>query len=131
MKTLQIVYGLGIGFLLAALVGVGIIAFYDPPQTYYGGGVEEYGRNVLIISYLCGLFFGALGLVLSPVHNMLRLGLLSGGFFTLLYSMTYPILAGAKAEWIFGTIFFALIVLILLGVPKLKSRRTSRIADEE
>lgn len=131
MKTLQIVFGLGIGFLLAAVVGLGIVAFYDPPQTLFGGGGEEYGRNVLIISYLSGLFFGSLGLVLSTTQNLLRLGLLTGGFFTLLFSMTYPIMAGAKAEWIFGTTFFALIVLILLGLTKLKRRRVLRPSNEE
>jgi peptidoglycan/LPS O-acetylase OafA/YrhL len=120
LKSVGIMYGITLGVLLAILVGIGITAFYDHPYSY--GGNSDYGRNVLMIAFACGLLFSLIGLVLPNKLGVFRLALLIGGFFTLLFALVYPVSAGIGKGWIFGAVAVALVILVPVGYIKLTSR---------
>jgi hypothetical protein len=124
MSAIRIVYGLGIGVLIAMVVIMGFISFYDPPYSYYGyGNTTGYAVSVLLIAGILGLILTVLGLVLPSRINPIKLGMLSGGFIILLFAIIYPSLFGLGLEGAFGASFVALIVLVLAGFFGLPSRR--------
>ena len=118
MKSVKNMYGVTLGVLLAILVGFGIAAFYERSYGYYGGS-SDYGRNVLLIAFSCGLIFSVIGLLLPNRLGVFRLGLLVGGFGTMLYALTYSGVSGLGWQWAFGAVAIGLIVLIPLGYLKL------------
>jgi hypothetical protein len=124
MSAIRIVYGLGIGVLIAMVVIIGIISFYEPPYSYYGyGSSTGYAVSVLLIAGILGLVLTVLGLMLPSRINPIKLGMLSGGFIILLFAIIYPSLFGLGLAGAFGASFVALIVLVLAGFFGLPSRR--------
>ena len=123
LKSVKNTYGITLGVLLAVLVGFGIAAFYKHSYSYdYYGGSSDYGRNVLLIAFSCGLIFSVIGLLLPNKLGIFRLGLLVGGLGTMLYALTYSGISGLGWQWSFGTVAIGLIVLIPLGYLKLASK---------
>ena len=119
LKSVKNMYGITFGVLLAILVGFGIAAFYHHSYYYGYGGSSDYGRNVLLIAFSCGLIFSVIGLLLPNKLGVFRLGLLIGGFGTMLYALTYSGVSGLGWQWSFGAVAIGLIVLIPLGYLKL------------
>jgi len=122
MNAVRVFYGLGIGFMLVLLVGFGIAAFYNPP--YYGDW-ESYGRNVVIITSICGLAFALLGLFLPSRLNTMRLGLLSGGLLTLLPEIGFCAYA-IGFVWAFVATLMMLAILVLAGYYNLVMRKEAK-----
>jgi hypothetical protein len=120
LKSVGIMYGITIGVLLAVLVGFGITAFYH--HSYYYGGSGDYGRNVLLIAYSCGMLFSVVGLVLPNRLGVFKLGLLLGGLGTMLYALIYSGASGLGWKWAFGAVAIGLVLLVPLGyftlIPK-------------
>lgn len=129
MTSIKSVYGIGLGILLAMLVGFGIAAFYENPG-YYGN--TDYYRNILLIAYPCGLIFAVAGLVLPTKFNVLRLGLVLGGLATMLYAIIYSASGhGMELGWVFAAVVIGLAVLIPLGYFKLASRDKETAGSEK
>ena len=122
MSAIRIVYGLGIGVLIAMVVIMGFISFYQPSYSWYGSQTG-YAVSVLLIAGILGLILTVLGLVLPNRINPIKLGMLSGGFIILLFAIIYPSIFGLGLEGAFGASFVALIVLVLAGFFGLPSRR--------
>ena len=121
MSSVKTAYGTLIGILLAMLVGFGITAFYkNTGYSYYGG--SDHARNVLLIAFACGLIFSVAGLLLPRRLDIFRLGLLTGGAFTLLFALVYPASGGLGISWLFGAVIVALVVLIPVGYLTLTSK---------
>lgn len=120
LKSVKNMYGITLGVFLAILVGFGIAAFYKQSYGYYGyWGGGDYGRNVLLIAFSCGLIFSVIGLILPNKLGVFRLGLLIGGFGTMIFALIYSSAAGLGLQWAFGATAIGLIVLIPLGYWKL------------
>jgi len=118
LKSVKNMYGITLGVFLAILVGFGIAAFYHHSYSYYGGS-SDYGRNILLIAFSCGLIFSVIGLLLPNKLGVFSLGLLVGGFGTMLYALIYPSTSGLDLKWAFGAVAIGLIVLVPLGYWKL------------
>ena len=120
LKSVGIMYGITLGVLLAILVGFGITAFYHHSYSY--GGSSDYGRNVLLIAFSCGMLFSVIGLALPSKLGVFRLGLLLGGLGTMLYGLIDSGVSGSGWKWAFGAVAIGLILLVPLGyftlVPK-------------
>ena len=120
LKSVKNMYGVTLGVFLAILVGFGIAAFYHHSYGYYGyGGSSDYGRNILLIAFSCGLIFSVVGLLLPKRLGVFKLGLWVGGFGTMLYALTYSGISRLGWQWSFGAVAIGLIVLIPLGYLKL------------
>ena len=122
LTSVKTLYGIGIGILLAMLVGFGIAAFYENSGYYWE---NDYLRNVLLIAFPIGLIFTVVGLILPYRLNVLRLGLVIGGLGTMLYSIiraTTGSYGGVDLAWLFGAVAIGLIVLIPLGYFKLVAK---------
>ena len=124
LKSVGIMYGITLGVLLAVLVGFGITAFYHRSYSY--GGISDYGRNVLLIAFSCGLIFSVIGLVLPNRLGVFRLGLLIGGLGTMLYGLVDSGVSGSGWKWAFGAVAIGLVLLVPLGYFTLlpKSEKT-------
>jgi len=122
MSAIRIVYGLGIGVLIAMVVIMGFLAFYEPPYSVFGN-TTGYAVSVLLIAGILGLVLTVCGLMLRRRINPIKLGMLSGGFIILLFAIIYPSLFGLGLEGAFGASFVALIVLVLAGFFALPSKR--------
>jgi hypothetical protein len=120
LKSVKIMYGITLGVLLAILVGFGITAFYHHPYSY--GGFSDYGRNVLLIAFSCGLVFSVIGLLLPHKLSVFSLGLLIGGLGTMLYALVDSGISGLGWKWAFGAVAIGIIVLVPLGYFTLVSR---------
>jgi hypothetical protein len=127
LKSVKTMYGVTLGVFLAMLMGFGITAFYKQSYSYgyyYGYSSNDHARNILLIAFSFGLIYSVIGLLLPNKLGVFRLGLLVGGFFTMIYSISYPSAEGLGLQWAFGAIAIALIVLIPLGYWKLVPKGT-------
>jgi|GEM_PF-6837154 len=124
LKSVKNMYGITLGFFLAMLVGFGITAFYKQHYGYgyYGYGSNDYARNIFLIAFIAGLLFSLIGLLLPNKLGVFKLGLLLGGFLTMIYSISYPSAEGLGLQWAFGAVAIALIVLIPMGYWRLIPR---------
>ena len=117
--------------MLAMIVGFGITAFYKHTYSYdyysYSyWGESDYGRNVLIISYICGLAFTLLGLLLPNKLHIFKSGLMIGGFLTILYAVGYAPFNDVDLKWVFTAVIVGLAILIAVGYYSLVMRKRSR-----
>ena len=122
MTAIKVIYGLGIGLMLIALVGFGITAFYQPPHY---GGWGDYGRNVSIITGIYGLALALAGLLLTSRLNTIKIGLLFGGLLTLIAETIFlgitVSLGGA-----FAAAFIILVILVAAGYYSLVMRKEAK-----
>ena len=120
LKSVKNMYGVTLGVFLAMLVGFGMTAFYKETYSYdYYYGSSDHARNVFLISFILGLVFSVVGLLLPNKLGVFRLSLLLGGFLTMLYAIGYPAAEGLGLRWAFAAVLIALAVLVPLGYWKL------------
>jgi len=122
MTAIKVIYGLGIGLMLIALVGFGIAAFYQPPDY---GGWGNYAINVSIITGIYGLALALAGLLLTSRLNTIKIGLLFGGLLTLIAETIFlgitVSLGGA-----FAAAFIVLVILVAAGYYSLVMRKEAK-----
>ncbi|MEA1958691.1 MAG: hypothetical protein U9N44_03320 [Chloroflexota bacterium] len=131
LTSVKTLYGIGIGILLAMLVGFGIAAFYENSGYYWE---NDYLRNVLLIAFPIGLIFTVVGLILPYRLNVLRLGLVIGGLGTMLYSIiraTTGSYGGVDLAWLFGAVAIGLVVLVPLGYYRFVMKNNRDISSEK
>jgi hypothetical protein len=125
MTAIKVVYGLGIGLMLAMITGFGIAAFYQPPDY----GVEEsWGRNILLITSIFGLLFSLGSLLLPSRFSTIKLGLLSGGLLMIIGGIVVACVT-IGVTWAFAATFIVLAILIVSGYFGLVSKRRSDIEE--
>ena len=87
---------------------------------------KTYRRNVFLIAYPFGLLFVILGLQLRPRLDILKPGLLLGGFGTIIYAISQSDLSDQVR---FAGVAIGLAVLIYVGYRTLLERKP--VADSE
>ena len=95
-------------------------------QEAYNEERKTYRRNVFFIAYPFGLLFVILGLQLRPRLDILKPGLLLGGFGTIIYAISQSSLSDQVR---FAGVAIGLAVLIYVGYRTLLERKP--IADSE
>jgi hypothetical protein len=125
MTAIKVVYGLGIGLMLAMLTGFGIAAFYQPSGY---GSEAGWGRNIVLITSIFGLLFSLSSLFLPSRLSTIKLGLLSGGLLMIVGGIVVACVT-IGVTWAFVVTIIILAILIVAGYFSLVSKRGSDIAE--
>lgn len=145
--VIKYLYALFIGLLFALFIGIGISTFYSspkPPETKpipysdkpgtnpeiqkieeenrkiqdnYQARYKVYSRNVSMISLACAVIALIISLTLIKNLHIISDGLLTGGIFTLLYSIGMGI-ASDDSKFRFGVITTGFIISLIIGYLK-------------
>ncbi|MBO1269259.1 hypothetical protein [Arthrobacter cavernae] len=141
-SVLKIVYTIFVGVLLALFVGLGIQTFYPPPKQPeypielnvkepgdearqaqadfekqvrdYQDENDSYNRTVAIVATSAAALLLGLSLLLEKKGPVLANGIMLGGLFTLLYSVTRG-LASRDTQTTFISVSIALVLVMFLG----------------
>lgn len=145
--VLKIVYTFFVGIMLALFVGFGIDTFYPEPeypaslefgyqkeltddqleqlneaQQEYNVAMQDYNRNVSIISTVAAVALLGLSLLLERRNRVLTNGMMLGGLFTLIYGVGRGFASGDSTTT-FITVAVGLAVVVFLGYRRFGHHR--------